>query len=139
MHHVPGYSHLTASIKITELTQQVFTGLFDETQNGSVSLFSPVFRVMPFTSSLLTTNKSLDGRIDIQTDQIIPYPAFPPNTPAQCGHQIQHGFLLVDSQAIDIAPECAGRRQPRRIEKSVQHCVQSQIGKISDTVETYKQ
>ena len=93
---------------------------------------------MAFSCALLITENGFYCRIDIQPDSVIGYIANLPDPIAQQGHQKQQRMGLVDAQTIDIAPESAGHRQARGFERSVQHGIQTKVGKVPDAVKPYK-
>lgn len=126
-------------LSLAKPAQQILAGLLDKTQYWPISHFTAVFGVVAFSRTLLMTENSLHGRVDVQTNPMIGKLAQRPDPIAQHRHQFKQRLGLIDPQTVDVAPEGTGHRQPGQMEKTAQHGVQAQVAKVPYAVKPYKQ
>ena len=122
----------------SKLSDKALPGLLNEAQHRPVPFFATILGVVTFTATLLMTVQGFNGSVDIDTNsviietQLLPYPF------AQDTHELQKGLGLVDAQAVEVAPESTRHRQLCQSEKSAQHGIKPDVGKMPDSVKAYK-
>ena len=94
---------------------------------------------MPLAAALLVAVKGLNGGIQIDVQPMKAQITQLPDALAQAAHQLHQAVGLVNAQAIHVAPIGAGRRKPVKLEKAAQQTIESNVGKMPQSVEANKQ
>ena len=107
-----------------------YSRVFNKAQDRPQALLAPVLCVVSLARPLLIAVNSLYRGIDVDPDLIKLNATKLPDPLAKNAHDLQQRFALVYPKAVDIPPERAGRRKPADPEKTAQHRIQSNIGKV---------
>jgi hypothetical protein len=98
-----------------------------------------VLGIVALASALHLSIDGFDRGVDVDQDSGILQPAQLPDPFTQDARDFQQGVGLIDPQAVDIASEGAGCRQPGEFEKTAEHGIEPKVDKVPDPVKTDKQ
>jgi len=93
---------------------------------------------MPFSTTLLIAIDRFNRGIDTDIDSIMVQTTKLPEPFAQNAHDFQKGAGLVQSQAVNIAPEGGGHRKSRQSKKTANYGIKLYVSKMPNSIKAYK-
>ena len=106
---------------------------------GGFLRFAAVLGIVALAGALHLSIDGFDRGVDVDPDPGISQTAQFPDPLAQDAGDFQQGVGLIDPQAVDIASEGAGCRQPREFKKTAEHGIEPNVDKVPDPIKADKQ